>query len=507
MPADALSHRPPPLLVLAIAGLVLATLWSIQTAPAPNSDRYDYAGRAYQATQGHGLSALTVYPVRFALASSGSWPLENLSRPPLWPVLLVPGVRGGLDDATGVIMASLAALLLLWLLQTVGDRGFGRGAGGVAALALITSFTTVRALWGGGPEMAMTLVTFLLWTWSPAQHGTAGYVACGSLYGLLPLLHPVGWFFALLALLARSHRYSERGRWILVGVMLLVGLPWYLRWWMMTGSPAGFLQGQAELAKAVLDPAGLGPYRTLDPTPGGVILREHAGALLDTTLDHLRFRLLRLDAWLTWPWVILALVGIRRDVHLAVRDVLVGALGWVGISVVSAETRLLLPLLPVACAWCGAGYSVLAAWRPRVPWWAVVAGVGIAPWVLPLGAALRPAAELRAMPDALRSPPPDVVEAVGGAGDPRAPMFVDSAVLAWRTKRPSVLLPDRPVTLESLRRRRALRRADILVLSRGRDSPWLRPHRDSWERLLDDSEVLVDRDGYLVVRLPPAPAS
>lgn len=505
MRRDEASSRSRLLLVLAYLSLLLAVLWSVRSPPAPNADRYDYVGRAYQATRGHGFSPLVVYPLRLALPDAGRWPPSNLSRPPLWPALLVPGLQVGLDDRAGVVLAALCAAAVMGLVAYVGDRTFGPGAGGMAALAFVASFTTVRGIWGGGPELALALLTFLLWTWSPALHGNAGYLACGSLYGLLPLLHPTGWCLGILAFAARSHRYSDRGRVLVVVAAVLVGAPWYLRWWAMTGAPLGFLQGQAELARSVLDPGGLGPYRTLEPVSGSEVLQHDLVAVVKAGILRAKHHVVHLDAWLSWPLVALTLLGFRRDPYLALRDVMVVAVGFLALGFWSAESRLLLPLLPVLCVWTGAGFVTLCDLGRRAPWILAAAALAAVPWVLPAGLALRPGEELRALSPDLLSPPVSVVEQVGAAGAPEVPMITDSGVLAWRARRSAVLLPDSPRTLSRLRRRPVLHGSDVLVLARGRESRWIATHKTAWDSLMARSTFLRDAPTYLMLQLPEEP--
>lgn len=477
--------RPALLLPLALAGLVLALVWAWTTPPAPNSDRYDYVGRAANAIDGHGLSAPLVYPLRMAFPPNDTFPPPNLTRPPVWPALLVPGVRAGLGDRAGVLMAGILALPLLWFLRRMGDVGFGPGAGGVAALAVIASFTTWRGIWGGGPEIAVALLTFLAWTWTPAMHGAGGYLACGSVYGILPLLHPVGWLYAGLAFAARSHRYGPAGRWLVLATALAVAGPWYLRGMVLSGIP--LLQTQAELARSIQDPGGMGPYLGLDPVSGLEVLRSDPGAVVRTILRRAWDRTLHLDAWLAWPLVLAALWGARRDPRLAARDAVVLATGGLAVAAVSAESRLLLPLLPVAAIWSGAGMVDLAGRIPRFPWWGVAVVAATSPWWLP-GPSFRPGEELDGMPREVRDPGAGSVVAVGTAGEPGTPMFTDSAVLAWRSRRPAVFLPSDPAVLDRLRRFPVLARADVVVLGAGRTSRWARSA--AWDERLAAAEIL-----------------
>lgn len=471
------------LLILAVAASLLLTLWAHRTPPQANADRYDYLGRAHHVLTGEGPDPLVSYPLRFAFDDAGSLPPRNLSRPPLWPMLLAPPLSWGLADSAGVVVGALFLVGLLLLLQAATDRSLGAGSGGFAALVVVSSFATARALWGGGPELALTALTFLLWTWAPARAGWIGYLACGATYALLPWLHPIGWLYAGVAFLARSHRYSARGRIVVGAVALALGTPWYLHVGTLTGSPLGPLQSQAELARATLDPGGLGPYRGLDPMPTLEVLREHFTDWLRESRHRLRLHLTGLDAWIAWPVLALTLVGVRRDPRLALRDAILVGLCVLVVSAVSFEARLLMPLVPIVASWAGSGYRELTERRPRFgsPW--VVALVLSAPWWLPLGTTLRPGEEIRG---ANRVPDDGELRLITEAARAGGPLFVDDARLAWRSRQACVLLPDRPATLERV--------ADHLgaapdgarvALARGLDSPWLAPHREEWMRWLD----------------------
>lgn len=486
------------LLGLAVVALLASARWALHEPPAPNADRYDYTGRAWMMAQGEGARPFLVYPLRYAFDGADRFPPSNLSRPPLWPALLVPFVGQGLGDRAGVVLAAAWLLGLLLLVDLVGNRSFGHGAGAAAALAVASSFAVVRVLWGGGPELPLALLLYLLWTWSPGSLGRAGYALCGFLYGLMPLLHPVGWLYALLGLLARGHRYSRPGLAVLLAVGLAVALPWYLHAAWTAGTLAMPLQAQAELAKSLLDPGGMGPYRGLDPAPGLAVLASEPGLALRTMLARLWHHLLHLDGLLAWPFVLLALAGAARDLPLFGRDLLVVGAGAVALALFSPEWRLLVPFVAVLATWSGAGMVGLVERFPRVPWPPAFALLALLPWVLPMGQALRPGEELAGMPMAWRDPPAAHARSVARIEPAGAPWATDSAVLAWRALRPAMVLPDQPSTLARLRERPHLEALRHLALTRGRGAL----SGGAWDSLFAASTLVEEgEDGFQLWRL------
>jgi hypothetical protein len=503
MPAEGATRSSRQLLFLAILALTIGTIWSLRTPPAANADRYDYVGRAWHVLRGGDADPLIVYPLRFAFAGAEQLPPENMSRPPLWPLLLVPWLRGGTDAAAGVCMSAVLALALLLLLYDVSERSFGPGAGGFAAAAWVASFVTLRGLWGGGPEIALALLLYALWTWTPGGHGRVGYGICGALYGLLPWLHPIGWPLALLAFFARSHRYSAQGRLWIVLVGLGIGLPWYLGLSLRIGGGIVPLQGYAELAKALRSPHDLGPYRSLDPVPTSIVLREDLPLLFRSALRSVWQQLLHLNQWLSPLALALAVYGARRDLPLALRDGSMLLLAFAMLAMLGPDLRLLLPLSAVAATWAGAGYADLLQRWPRTVGILPVVLLLALPWVLPIASAARPGREMTAVDRRIADPPRDLIETIGEAGALGTPVFTDSAVHAWRARRPAIFLPLVPSTLEELRRHPALGEADVLLLSRGGRSLWTARAQAGWDSLLSRSEILQrGPDELLIVRLP-----
>jgi LAS superfamily LD-carboxypeptidase LdcB len=484
---------------LAIALLIFSSIYALMVWRAPNSDRYDYAGRAYQFTQGNDLSTLIVYPLRMSFPGHENWPPTNLTRPPLWPILLIPGVRFGLGAQSGVLVSAILTALLLWFFGSALDS-FGKLAGGFAALAFMSSFTTWRIVAEAGPEIAMGLIVLILWNFKPKGRGIWAHLACGCLYGLLPLLHPTGWLMAAAAFVARPGRYDRGGLQVLLGWALTAG-PWYLHVWLTTGNPLGLIQSYAELARNLDAPGGLGPYRGLVPVPTQQVLAERGAEVLRLGVHHLKMHLLQFNAWLSWPLVALALLGALQRVRLALWDVCLGVAVFAILSPWSSEFRPLLPLLPVACLWVGRGMARLA--RGFSP--AVVLCVGLlaifGPWLVPPQASATLFTDARIWPLTVRHPDETIVRELQNAGEPGSPFFCDSSVLSFEARRTCVFLPESPRVLRQLQQKVPLRTARIIALGQGRASRWAQGPQ--WSAFLDSCRVVADEfQGALILETP-----
>ncbi len=489
---------------LAIVLLIASSLYALRVPRAPNSDRYDYAGRAYQFTQGHDLSSLIVYPLRMSFPDHEVWPPSNLTRPPLWPILLIPEVRFGLGAGSGVVISAvLTALLLVFFGTSLSKEG--RLAGSFAALAFMSSFTTWRIVAEAGPEMAMALILLILWNFRPKGRGIMAHLACGCLYGLLPLLHPTGWLLAAAAFFARPGRYERAGLVVLLGGALTAG-PWYLHIWLKTGNPLGLLQSYAELSRNLNDPGGLGAYRGLVPVPTSEVLAQRGAEVARLGLHRLKLHLLLWNHWLNWPLTAVALWGAKQRVGLALRDVFLGITVFAILSPWSGEFRPLLPLLPVACLWVGEGMAALAkTFAPAVILCFALAAV-FGPWLLPPGASATLFTDARTWPLAVRRPPDTIVQQLQGAGDANAPFFCDSSVLSWEARRSCVFLPESPRVLRQLQQQAPLRHSTILALGQGRASRWLTG--DGWSAFLDSCTVVASQpEGALILEIPPPRAA
>lgn len=452
--------------------VLVAVVWSLRTAPAPNADRYDYLGRAHHVLSGEGPQPLVIYPLRVAFPDAKGWPVENLTRPPLWPMLLAVPLGLGAGDASGVLVAGLCLALLLPLLTRATDRAFGAPAGGFASLALACSFASFRAVFGGGPETALALGTLVLWTWNAS--GRTAMIGLGALAGLLPWLHPVGWVHAGLALASRTQRTAPRTLAAAALLAIVLGSPWYLHVGHSTGSIASPLQSQAELAKGVEDPGGLGPYLGLTPRSSMQVLRTEPGAVSRRAASNAKDLLFHSRGWMAWPLLLLALVGTRRDPWLAARDLLLGGVALVVLSPLARDPRLLVPLLPILAGWSGAGWQTLHRATPRWAGPLAATAVATAAWWLPLGPGLRPFEELASIPLDQRDPDAATVRALVEVGDGRSPLFFDSAVLAWRARRGGVFVPADPADLEAIAGRCQWLEGDDLLVLTAQTEKWTR---------------------------------
>lgn len=478
-------------LLLALAASLLATVWALQTAPTPNADRYDYLARAWHLTEGEGPRPLVHYPLRLARPGATVLPAENLTRPPLWPAIVSVPMRLGVDSSAAV----LAAALCLFGIVAVIARATPGDFGGFAALACVGAFATWRGLLGGGPELALALLLIAVWTWTGSPQPSTRIPVLGSMLGLMPWLHPVGWVYLAIGLGSRLWRDPPRTLLAAGLLAILFALPWYLEVGTWDGQGSGPLQAQAELARAVHDGGGLGPYRTLEGVSSAAVIRADPVGFVRHVAHNLKELLRHLDGWLAWPMVLIGLWGVRHDPWLALRDVLLIGAGFLCVATVAFDPRLLLPLLPVAALWVGVGVKELstAGLPDRVM--GLLPLIVALPWILPLGLTPVPGRELEEIPAALRDPSRATVLAYGRAGTPGEACFTDSSVLAWRARRPGVAIPADPATLDRLASLPAFGPEPVLIASAGTTGWWF--HDAAWapwwaERAVENLEGTPD---------------
>ena len=489
------------LLLLALAAVVLATVWALRIAPDPNSDRYDYLARAWHLSEGRAPAPLVIYPLRLAYPEAPSLPATNLTRPPLWPAVLSVPMRLGISDAAAVLCAAGCLLALAGILY----RASPGAHGGFAALVLATAFATWRALLGGGPELALALLLLVVWTWSGSTRQLTNVFVLGVLLGLMPWLHPVGWVYLGLGLGARVWR-DPASTLASAGLLaLLIGIPWYIQVGQLTGQFLGPLQGQAELARAMHDGGGLGPYRTLEGVGAFDTISADPVGFLRHLAHNLKEQLRHLDGWLAWPLVALGLLGIGHDRWLALRDLALISIGFLVVSAVAFDPRLLVPLLPVAALWVGVGVDVLGKLSTPRRVFGLLPVLTVLAWFIPLGLTPAPGTELQDIETNLRNPDRRSVVAYGQAGSPGKPCFTDSAVLAWRARRPGIAIPADPSTLEKILGYPAIGEDPVLIASAGISGWWFRaPSWVSWWAAQNAGD-LEGIPGGRIVELHPTP--
>jgi hypothetical protein len=314
----------------------------------------------------------------------------------------------------------------------------------------------------------------------------------------------VGWLYALIGLGSRLWR--EPASTVVAAALLaiVIGLPWYTQAGQVTGEFLAPLQGHAELHKSVHDGGGLGPYRTLEPVTGREVIAADPVRFARHVAHNLKELLVNLDGWMAWPMVLIGLIGIRRDRWLALRDLLLLAIGFLVVAGVAFDPRLLTPLVPIAALWIGAGAGA-ASTLPRVrPWSASLPLLAVLPWIVPMGAAARPGSELGAFDVALRDPDRRTVVAYGTAGVAGEPCFTDSSVLAWRARRAGIAIPEDPGILERLAGHPTVGEAPVMVASAGNESWWF--ESPSWSAWWDshESTPLEATPRGLIASLSPA---
>jgi hypothetical protein len=501
MPAERAPLLSRLLLLLALAAVILATVWALRTAPDPDSDRYDYLARAWHLSEGQPPAPFLVYPLRLAYPEATSLPATNLTRPPLWPAILSVPMHLRIYDAAAVLCAAACLLALVGILF----RASPSTHGGFAALVLATAFATWRALLGGGPELALALLLLVVWTWSGSSRHLTNVFVLGGLLGLMPWLHPVGWVYLGLGLGSRIWR-DPASTIVQAGLLaVLIGIPWYLQVGQLTGEFLGPLQGRAELARAIHDGGGLNPYRTLEGIGAADVIASDPVGFLRHLAHNFIEQLRHLDGWLAWPLIALGLLGFAHDRWLALRDLVLICIGLLIVSAVAFDPRLLVPLLPVAALWVGVGVDVLGKWSTPGRVIGLLPVLTVLAWFVPLGLATPPGAELRETDMALRDPDRRSVVAYGQAGSPGQPCFSDSSVLAWRARRPGIAIPSDPATLKRILNFPALGKDPVLIASAGISGWWFRaPDWAPWWSAQKTSKLEGTPDGR-IVELHPTP--
>ncbi len=225
-----------------LVGAVSAALWLrwVQTSyQGINSDAADYAQIARHVARGHGLQTSVLRPMRLAILDDASGPHPDVTRQPLYSLILAALFRlFGTCDRT-VLLASglsygLTGLATFWL----GAHLFGSGAGLVATLFTLTNLELLDWAVSGYSE------TLLSWLWTLALL-TLLYVADQPSMavlagGMLALCYLTRANMMLAVVPCSLHALWTGGLPTALALVLgfaLLAVPWWWRNWRITGDP------------------------------------------------------------------------------------------------------------------------------------------------------------------------------------------------------------------------------------------------------------------------------
>jgi hypothetical protein len=291
---------------------------------------------------------------------------------PLVEALGVPlGPLGaGAETTIVVALAFLALSACGWVIYRLGSAWFGRAAGALAALALLTRVPVlsygVRA-YVDIPYTLLVLAALLVET----RHRRAGAPVL-VLLGLAGLLRPEAWAFSgiywvvLVFSSTRSDPVRTRGE--LARLALLAAAApaiWVLSDLLLSGDAMWSLTNTKHTAATLGRPSGIGDVPQYIPRRIGEVLRPTvlAGAALGGVLSL---------AWLDAHARLAAIAGVIAVVVFA-------AMAAAGLPI---DTRYAFLASAILCLFCGAGvfgWSALPAGdRRRVPWMAAGAVVLVA---------------------------------------------------------------------------------------------------------------------------------
>jgi hypothetical protein len=279
---EQLAKRLAPAIALAVACVLLTAGFArAQWQGLYLMDALDSAQVAREISDGHGFTTRFVRPV--SLQFQDRLTLQpDLYQEPIYPLALALffGVLPQTDRTVAIagIAFHLLTLLMIFLLAR---RLFDQRVAALAVLAYAANSVVLGFVISGlHVTLSVLLLTAVLYVSLPAarseQQGaarTAGVgasAAAGALFGLayltdyslLPLLLPLAVFIAL----TRSPRWRHVG--VLLGAFALVGLPWFVRNWVVAGKP--FLTVKTYWLAAFTDTyPGLSIFRDARPVPAG----------------------------------------------------------------------------------------------------------------------------------------------------------------------------------------------------------------------------------------------
>lgn len=282
-------------------------------------------------------------------------------------VLLAPLGPHGVLELT-VALAFLALAACAWVVYALGAHWFGRAAGALAALLLITRAPVIEygvRAYIDVPYLLLVLGALLV----ESRRPRAGWPVL-ALLSLAGLLRPEAWAFAglywlyLIAWPAYRAR-ADRGRWAwersrrqVAGLTLLVAsapLVWVLSDLAITGNALWSLTNTQHTAEVLDRVTGIANVPEYIPRRIGEILRPPvlAGAALGGVLSLL---------WLPSRARLCAIVGV-------VAVLVYAALASIGLPI---NTRYAFLAAAILCVFCGAGvfgWTLLERGDPRRRWW------------------------------------------------------------------------------------------------------------------------------------------
>jgi hypothetical protein len=291
---------------------------------------------------------------------------------PLVEALGVPlaPLGAGTETAIVVALAFLALSACGWVTYRLGSAWFGRAAGAIAALVLLTRVPVlsygVRA-YVDIPYTLLVLAALLVET----RHQRAGAPVL-VLLGLAGLLRPEAWAFSgiywVVLVASSTHSHPARTRRELARLTLLaVAAPaiWVLSDLLVSGNAMWSLTNTKHTAATLGRPSGIGNVPEYIPRRIGEVLRPAvlAGAALGGVLSL---------AWLGPRARLGAAAGVLAVAVFA-------AMAAVGLPI---DSRYAFLAGSILCLFCGAGvfgWSALPAGDPRRrPWMAAGAAVLVA---------------------------------------------------------------------------------------------------------------------------------
>jgi hypothetical protein len=291
---------------------------------------------------------------------------------PLVEALGIPLGPLGASASTAIVVALgfLALSACGWVTYRLGSAWFGRAAGAVGALVLLTRVPVlsygVRA-YVDIPYLLLVLSALLVET----RHRRAGTPVL-ALLGLAGLLRPEAWAFSgmywvyLVVSSTRSQPARTRGELARLG-LLAAAAPaiWVVSDLLVTGHPLWSLTNTKHTAATLRRPSGIGDVPEYIPRRIGEVLRPAvlAGAALGGVLSL---------AWLGHRARLAAAAGVLAVIVFA-------ATATVGLPI---DTRYAFLASAILCVFCGAGvfgWSALPRGDTRrVPWMVAGALVGVA---------------------------------------------------------------------------------------------------------------------------------